>query len=546
MVLNLGLFDNRIQPHTSSENPPKVSESDAKDQESRIQSVVTRVNSEESQNEDESSSTKYIPRLFDVWALGMTTVLGGTYYGWNEGLKAGFGSYLVGQVLMGISYVVLVCALAEIVSTTSFSGGAYGMARVMLGFYPGFMMAAFEVTEYLTYPAASFSFISGFICTEMGLNNSFEPLIILACYLFSAIFLLTDNRLFWSLNALLGLFSVAGILFYCFGSLPYTNFIENASLHLHPNSSDPRNWFHGGIRSFLVLLPFTTWGFGGIESAALVTDLISNPRKNLSWGITYAGITLFVLMIFTLFVAVSLPPGMKDTKMWKNQFFMDYGYEKMGFTAQNSQWVLLIPQFAMAFGFLLPAAKLFEAMACSKLLPSFLHAENTRNVTIYTLILSFVLSMCAIYIPSFDITNIPILFAMITYWSDLFAYYKLNSDFSTMDRLYHSPFGLVGTIFAGIIFLLCIIALIAFQSTFFILYFLIGFTMVLTLYYFFYAKSRQIFSEEEQKTLLSLHVMTLNKNKRRKTRSAGLFFFKSKSKSAPASVSKRSKSAALN
>lgn len=31
----------------------------------------------------------YAPGIFDIWALGITIVIGGQYFAWNEGLSAG-------------------------------------------------------------------------------------------------------------------------------------------------------------------------------------------------------------------------------------------------------------------------------------------------------------------------------------------------------------------------------------------------------------------------------------------------------------------------
>eukprot|EP01035_Chromulina_nebulosa_P017292 gene17292-22828_t len=35
------------------------------------------------------------------------------------------------------------------ISALPFSGGAYGLARLLIGFYPGFMVGIFEAIEYI-------------------------------------------------------------------------------------------------------------------------------------------------------------------------------------------------------------------------------------------------------------------------------------------------------------------------------------------------------------------------------------------------------------
>ena len=74
----------------------------------------------ELENQDEvkrlSLNTAYL------WSLGISIVIGGQFVGWNEALKAGFGSALIGTVLIGTAYCCLICCMAEISSAIPFGG----------------------------------------------------------------------------------------------------------------------------------------------------------------------------------------------------------------------------------------------------------------------------------------------------------------------------------------------------------------------------------------------------------------------------------------
>jgi hypothetical protein len=124
-------------PHDTNASQSGVSDDKSSTSDNKTMGRIDESLHEETK-QDTHKSYQYVPKLFDVWAMGVTTVIGGSYYGWSEGLSAGFGSYCIGQILMGFAYIILVLCLAEMIATTSFSGGAYGMARVVLGFYPGF------------------------------------------------------------------------------------------------------------------------------------------------------------------------------------------------------------------------------------------------------------------------------------------------------------------------------------------------------------------------------------------------------------------------
>ena len=58
----------------------------------------------------------------DMWCLGITIVIGGEYFGWNESLQAGFGSTLIATFLMATAYICLVFCIAELSSALPFAG----------------------------------------------------------------------------------------------------------------------------------------------------------------------------------------------------------------------------------------------------------------------------------------------------------------------------------------------------------------------------------------------------------------------------------------
>ena len=465
----------------------------------------------------------YWPGAFSLWAYGVAAVIGGQYYGWNEALGAGFGNYIIAQLLMGAAYCVMMCCLAEIVSSTTFSGGTYGMARVVLGFYPGFLMACLELFEYLFYTAMSAMFIAQFITDEFNISENFMPLLLLAFYASALVFTLAGGKTFWRFCVALGIFTLAIMLIYCFGSMGSVS-IQNASLNRSRYSGGSmHNWFAGGMAGFLSTLPATTWGFGGIESTALMTDIIDHPTKNYPIGAIGAVLTLFFTVILVNFVACTASPGLSAGQSFIDfPYFMDYGFESFGINRISAEWLIIPAQYSMAFGFILPYAKLMQAMADSNLLPKIcmVHAHKPgmkQSLTPAILVgcfLSYVLCIINYYFSSVDLTIIPILLGFITYLSNLYAYAKLKTDFSTVHREFECPFGLYGAVYAATIFLLGIISIAGFIDDDYTVIYVLGLVFLLSVYYFMFAISTQTFSESEQKSLLVLYVMVMNKKMR--------------------------------
>ena len=58
----------------------------------------------------------------DLWALGLTTAIGGHYFAWNAGLAAGFGSFLIALFLVFSAYFTVVLCIAELSSALPFAG----------------------------------------------------------------------------------------------------------------------------------------------------------------------------------------------------------------------------------------------------------------------------------------------------------------------------------------------------------------------------------------------------------------------------------------
>jgi amino acid permease len=59
---------------------------------------------------------------FDLWALGISTALGGQFYLWNAGIVTGFGGLIVGFFLIASAYGCLLMCMAELSGALPFAG----------------------------------------------------------------------------------------------------------------------------------------------------------------------------------------------------------------------------------------------------------------------------------------------------------------------------------------------------------------------------------------------------------------------------------------
>jgi amino acid transporter len=213
-------------------------------------------------------------KSFQVWALGITVVVGGQYTSWNVGLQAGFGSFLIATCLIGLAYICLVFCNAEISSALPFAGGAYGLARLSLGFYPGFLIGCCEAIEYILYVAEAAIVFSNMIVEATSSPTFMMPVYCFLFYLSALTMHIWGGKWFWRSTTALGILSLGILLIYCFGSLPWVDINLNApspsttGAEIIDGSTNQsgRSWFIGGFNSFLFVLPLAAWFYVGVES----------------------------------------------------------------------------------------------------------------------------------------------------------------------------------------------------------------------------------------------------------------------------------------
>jgi ethanolamine permease len=227
---------------------------------------------------EEIANRKLKLRKVDIWALGITIVIGGQYFSWNAGYAAGFGSYLISTVLIGTSYICLCVCNAEISSALPFAGGAYGLARVSLGMYPGFIIGCLEAGEYIVYVASSAIALAMMIISLSNSSNDLLPIICLIFYISALMIHLPGGRIFWTTNAFLAFVSIGFIIIYIFGSIPSCNFAVNAPTP-QVTGSVKSEWFVGGFVPFLSAMPLAAWFYVGVESLNLAAAFVDEVNE---------------------------------------------------------------------------------------------------------------------------------------------------------------------------------------------------------------------------------------------------------------------------
>jgi amino acid transporter len=251
--------------------------------------------------DQEKRTLVYKPSNLDIWALGITIVIGGQYFCWNAGLNAGICSNAIALILMGSAYLCLTLCMSEMSSVLPFAGGAYGLGRCSLGFYIGFIIGCCETLEYIAYVSVSVVSLSDLIYEiHPETSRIFEPLIWLGIYALANIIQIHGTGCFWRFNMAIAWISLLLVVIYVIGSIQFMDFTRY--------SNDVRNsssiYFIGGFPNFMKNLPTAAWFFVGIESLNTLCNVVTEPKRIIPGGQVPCILTLILSAIGVFTVTV--------------------------------------------------------------------------------------------------------------------------------------------------------------------------------------------------------------------------------------------------
>ncbi|EQC24664.1 hypothetical protein SDRG_17443, partial [Saprolegnia diclina VS20] len=285
-------------------------------------------------------------------------------------------------------------------------------------------------------------------------------------------------------------------------------------------------WASGTLTTaYFAWLPYTTWGYAGVESLTLIAGVTKDPKRTLPRGMLFAVVTLFCSNISMVFVVPSLPPGIASAV--NATFPLNNGLGMLGISDVVGQWLILPAQMGMAAGFFLQYAHLTQSLANSNMLPACLGLKNqptTLKPMVAASALGYLLCTAAHLSPAFQQAeqNLFILAATFCYSAQLIGFVMLRTTYRCDSKEFTSPFGIPGAIFAGSVYLLLALSIaggfqgddgVAAAS-------LAVFLLLLLLYYHTVCKATQTLTKDEYAAVFRFSVMKYNAARRNKSRSS--------------------------
>ncbi|HEX6051058.1 MAG TPA: amino acid permease [Gemmatimonadaceae bacterium] len=249
--------------------------------------------------------------VWHLWALGVGAVISGHFSGWNGGLlQGGWGGMLIATIIVGVMYLGLTFAIAEMGAALPHTGAAYSFARTAMGPWGGFLTGLAENVEYVLTPAVIVFFIGTYLTRLFGTPDAWQPLWWIAAY---ALFLTLNIRgvaLSFRVTVIVTLLALGCLLVFWIAAIPRIDFarwaldIGAGGRHL-PEGRGPLlpNGWAGAFAS----MPFAVWLFLAIEQLPLAAEESIDPSRDMPRGIIAGFLTLVISALAVLTLNPSLP-----------------------------------------------------------------------------------------------------------------------------------------------------------------------------------------------------------------------------------------------
>eukprot|EP00455_Lapot_gusevi_P036862 TRINITY_DN4106_c0_g1_i3.p1 TRINITY_DN4106_c0_g1~~TRINITY_DN4106_c0_g1_i3.p1 ORF type:complete len:623 (+),score=47.94 TRINITY_DN4106_c0_g1_i3:121-1869(+) len=482
---------------------------------------------------------KPVANSFHLCGWGVAGVIAGEFMGWNTGLRAGFGGYLISTSMMTFAYLVLVLCLSELASALPFDGGAYGFCRAILGQTVGCFVGCAESLEYVMttmYTIASLGFL---ITDSLQLDPKWEPLYWLFFYCVYMCIGVVGGKFIWNTQIFLAVINCFLLVFYWFGTLSTTNFswfaaertqygrsttptlvvLANSSMPVGGSSdSGSGMWFVGGPMVFLQSLSNALWWYIGIEYLPLGAGEATQPTRMVPRGIISAFVILVICVFATLFSCSAQPPGL-DT-LQNAEFPLTQGFAQIfGVSTSHPSFnrfnFFTFPSLiATSLGFFLAYGRQIYAMSRSGFFPAFLSTTHpTTFQPIFALlagsIIGFVVCFTTLAIPRARlqtfIFNVSNMCACVEFMIFLTCFIIFNVKYSAVKREYVNPLGVPGAVIGFIIWFMAFTGCLMMEDSWWALIALAFWFGSFLTYFFLYSRYHLTISPEEQRALFELY-----------------------------------------
>lgn len=229
-----------------------------------------------------------------IWGLGVGTVIGGIFFGWNYGLEgSGPVGFIISTLLVTIFYFFITRIFYKFSTQLPYAGGPYAYVRKGLGKFEGYLAGVFTVVEFLFAASAITVSINSYFMNIFpnSANINFSAIV----YMFFLVTHILGVKNSATLEFIMTSISISALVLFMIGTYDSVNIMS--MLREKP--------LIGGYNGIIKSIPYTLWFYLCIEGISLSAEETKNPAKNLRFGFLYSILTVSILNIIVVTISLS-------------------------------------------------------------------------------------------------------------------------------------------------------------------------------------------------------------------------------------------------
>lgn len=408
--------------------------------------------------------------VWHLWALGVGAVISGHFSGWNGGLlQGGWGGMFIATVIIGIMYLGLTFAIAEMSPALPHTGAAYSFARTAMGPWGGFLTGLAENVEYVLTPAVIVFFIGSYMTGIFDTPDAYQPLWWIGAYIVFVGLNVWGVALSFRVTLIVTLLALACLLVFWVSAISHIDFSRWA-LNVGPGGVELAEgngpFLPNGIMGALAALPFAVWLFLAIEQLPLAAEESMDPKRDMPRGII-AGILTLIVSAFAILTLNPSVVGIGSFALGSSGEPLLDGFRALygDGIAKGLALVAVLGLVASFHTIIFAQGRQIYSLSRAGYFPTFLSiTHDTRKTPHIAMVAGALLGLAVIMavwflageesrgsVIGFTLLNMAVFGAMLSYVMQGISFIMLRRNQPNIERPFVNPFGVPGAALTVII-----------------------------------------------------------------------------------------------
>jgi ethanolamine permease len=424
--------------------------------------------------------------------------------------SAGWGGFLVATLVVILMYQCMINSISEMAAAMPHTGGAYSFSRAAMGPWGGlFVTGLAETIEYVMTAAVvvyySGQYADAILKDLSGISLASHGLVWVWWVVLYAVFVALNwsgAEASFTFSIVVSCISLAIIVVFSVLAI-VTGKVDFGSLFDISGSS---SFLPFGIVGVFFAMPFAMWLFLGIEELPLAAEEAHDPERDIPragrWG-------LVTLVVSGLLVVVLNPAVMGSKALGASGEPLLDGFRQIlpGNLAAVLSAFALIGLLASVQGIMFAYGRNMYSLSRAGYYPKVLSLTGSRKTPYVSLIVGAIIGLLALFVVQYGaaaagaiVLNIAVWGAVLSYLSQMISFVLLRRR-TLLVRPYHSPTGVPGAVFAGIVALAIFIGVLLNPAYTLAIYTVVVIYLIALAYFALAGRKRLVLSPEEEYAL---------------------------------------------